>query len=66
MAKIIDSVQDLMKLSREELDEVLLSEKYNKSNLRELVRNSLKVANEYKSAFEYELSLNENKDDNEN
>ncbi|QQO41311.1 hypothetical protein 015DV004_95 [Bacillus phage 015DV004] len=54
--KIIDEVNYLMSLSDDELNELLISEKYNKANLRELVRRTLKVANEYKKAFEYETS----------
>lgn len=54
--KIIDDVQHLMSLNEESLNELLLNEKYNKANLRELVRRTLKVANEYKNAFEYEVS----------
>lgn len=52
--KIIDDVYDLINLSEDELNEVLLDEKYNKALLRELVRRSLKTVNEYKKAFEYE------------
>lgn len=52
--KIIDDVHELMKLSNEELDEVLIDQKYNKALLRELVRRSLKVAKDYKKAFDYE------------
>ncbi|WP_161513239.1 hypothetical protein [Bacillus sp. AIIW2] len=54
--KIIDEVNYLMTLTDDELNELLISEKYNKANLRELVRRTLKVANEYKKAFEYETS----------
>ncbi|MEK5098614.1 MULTISPECIES: hypothetical protein [Bacillus] len=54
--KIIDEVKYLMTLTDDELNELLISEKYNKANLRELVRRTLKVANEYKKAFEYEIS----------
>lgn len=52
--KIIDNPHKLMKLSRDELDDILLQEKYNKALLRELVRRSLTVANDYKQALEYE------------
>jgi hypothetical protein len=48
----IDNVYDLMNLSREELDEILLEPKYNKALLRELVRRTLKVANEYKFSLD--------------
>lgn len=54
--KIIVEVKDLLALSKSDLDEILLAENYNKANLRELVRRCLKVANEYKKAFEYEIS----------
>jgi hypothetical protein len=53
---IIDSVNELMKLTEDELTEALLDEKYNKANLRELVKRSLGTAKEYKQAFEYEKS----------
>ncbi|MEK3955835.1 MULTISPECIES: hypothetical protein [unclassified Psychrobacillus] len=53
---MIDEVKELLALTETELDEILLSEKYNKANLRELVRRCLQVANEYKIAFEYEIS----------
>lgn len=56
---IIDDIHDLMRLSEDELTEVLLNEKYNKANLRELVRRSLETARDYKKAFEYERSENE-------
>lgn len=52
--KIIDEVQGLMELSIDELDEVLLDDKYNKANLRELVRRTLKEASKYKTAFHTE------------
>ncbi|MFT0803341.1 hypothetical protein VSK91_21965 [Bacillus swezeyi] len=54
--KIIDKVNDLMTLTDDELNDLLTNEKYNKVNLRELVRRTLKVAIEYKKAFEYEIS----------
>lgn len=57
--QIIDDVQTLMGLSDNELTEVLLDEKYNKANLRELVRRSLKEAIEYKNAFYYEKQQHE-------
>lgn len=55
---MIDSVNDLMKLTEDELTEKLLDDKYNKANLRELVRSSFKKIYEYKTAFEYEQKLN--------
>ncbi|MNW62898.1 hypothetical protein D3C74_410550 [compost metagenome] len=59
MNKIIDDIKELVLLSPEKLDEKLLEEKYNKPNLRELVRRNLKEIKEYKSAFEYQLKVNE-------
>ena len=54
--KLIDDVKYLMGLNEDELEEILLNEKYNKQNLRELVKRTLKVTSEYKKAFEYEIS----------
>ena len=54
--EIIDDVEYALSLKEEELNELLLNEKYNKANLRELLRRTLKVTNEYKRAFEYEKS----------
>lgn len=54
--RLIDDVDYLLTLSSEELDELLLSEEYNKANLRELVRRTLAYAWDYKQAFEYERS----------
>lgn len=54
--KIIDDVEYLMNLNEDELNVALLDEKYNKQNLRELVRRTLKSTNDYKKAFEYEKS----------
>ncbi|KAF6565403.1 hypothetical protein G9G63_09605 [Paenibacillus sp. EKM202P] len=59
MDKIIDDTKELVLLSPEKLDDKLLEEKYNKANLRELVRRSLKEVKEYKSAFEHQLKVNE-------
>lgn len=58
MNTLMQSVEDLMKLSEEELREVLCEPTYNKSNLRELVRRTLKKTEGYKKAFEYERMLN--------
>ncbi len=49
--KIIDDINKLMKMSRGELDETLLDEKYNKANLRELVRRLTKETKLYKDLF---------------
>lgn len=54
--KIIDDINMLMSLKEDELSELLNHEKYNNANLRELIRRTLKVANDYKNAFEYEIS----------
>lgn len=56
MNKIIDNVHELMKLSRDELNEVLLDEKYNKAMLRELVRRSINTAQDYKLMYEMEAT----------
>lgn len=56
---ILDDVETLMGLTDDELTEALLDSKYNKSNLRELVRRSLAKTQEYKTAFEYQLSQRE-------
>lgn len=53
--RIVDDVAYLLTLSPEELDELLLSDAYNKANLRELVRRVLESASEYKMAFEYAI-----------
>jgi len=57
--KIIDTPEYLMSLNEEELTEKLLLEKYNKANLRELVRRILKQTKEYEQAFNYQLKINE-------
>ncbi len=53
MPSIIDDVDKLMEMSREELDEVLLDKKYNKALLRELVRRCLYKAKNYKKEYDY-------------
>ena len=60
--RIIDEPRQLMALSDDELTNALLSDKYNKANLRELIRRTLKVTNEYKKAFEYEIYKREETD----
>ena len=52
-------IEDLINLSEDELNEVLLDGKYNKANLRELVRRALSRTKTYKEAFEYQLSEKE-------
>lgn len=59
MPNIIDNVKALMDMSEDELTETLLDDKYNKANLRELVRRTLKEAKEYKVAFYYEKQEHE-------
>lgn len=49
--KIIDDINKLVKMSREELDETLLKEKYNKANLRELIRRLTKETKLYEDLF---------------
>lgn len=56
MNNIIDNVHKLMELSRDELDEILLDEKYNKAMLRELVRRVINTAQDYKLMYEMEAS----------
>lgn len=50
---IIDSPSYLTRLSEDGLREILLDEKYNKANLRELVRWCVKELNEQKEAINY-------------
>lgn len=50
---LLDRIEDLMKLNRDELDEVLLQEKYNKANLREVIRRALAVANDFEDSYEH-------------
>lgn len=42
MASIIDNPKELINLSRDDLDDILLNDKYNRPMLRELVRRTLK------------------------
>lgn len=49
--KIIDDINSLINMSREELDATLLNEKYNKANLREVVRRLTKETKLYKDLF---------------
>lgn len=46
MTKFLETVQDLMKLSKNELEEVLLDPKYNKANLRMLLKQSVALLKE--------------------
>ncbi|WP_394139068.1 hypothetical protein [Cytobacillus oceanisediminis] len=48
---IIDDVESLMSLTEEELTEKLLEDKYNKANLRELIKRTIDRANTYKIPF---------------
>ncbi|MGX5609575.1 hypothetical protein ACWKTZ_24695 [Bacillus cereus] len=63
MKKIIDDIESLRLLNDDELSEKLLEEKYNKANLRELVKRILKQLSEYEAAFEYQVGLNKEKDE---
>lgn len=58
MPKILDDTATLLELSRDELDELLGQEKYNKANLREQIRRLVKETNMYKKAWEDEVRLN--------
>lgn len=53
---IIDDIYKLINMSRDELDETLLDEKYNKANLRELIRRLIPELRNYRELFlaEYE------------
>lgn len=57
--RILDDVDVLMDLTRDELDEILLNPKYNKANLRQLLRISLGSMKTYKNAWQYERSEKE-------
>lgn len=59
MKKMLDSIEDLMLLSEDDLSERLIDSTYNNANLRELVRRSIRKNKEYKGAFEYQVELNE-------
>ncbi|PGP12615.1 hypothetical protein COA01_32890 [Bacillus cereus] len=63
MKKIIDDIESLRLLSDDELSEKLLEEKYNKANLRELIKRILKQLSEYEAAFEYQVALNKEKNE---
>jgi len=54
MARLMHTPEELLKMSPEELDEALLNENYNKANLREVIRRLVKLAQDYKRAYEYE------------
>ena len=51
---ILDDVGMLSKLPKDELDEILLDPKYNKANLRQLLRISLAEMANYEKAWRYE------------
>lgn len=57
--RILDDGEVLMNLSREELDEILMDPKYNKANLRQMLRISLGSMKTYKNAWQYEQSKRE-------
>ena len=46
---MIDSINDLLKAGPDTLDEMLLDSKYNKANLRELIRRLIKEMQEWKA-----------------
>ena len=50
---IIDNPIELSKLSRDEIDDILLQVKYNKANLRELIRNSVLTIRSKNKEIEY-------------
>lgn len=58
MSSLLDNVRKLLDLPEDELRELLLDEKYNKANLREMIRRLIKQTKEYKRAFEYEREAN--------
>lgn len=58
MPNILDNVTDLMKLSRGELDDIICTDKYNKANLRQLLREALATAEDYQKLYEYEKQKN--------
>lgn len=51
---LLDDIQKLIDMDRDELEEVLLDPKYNKANLREMVRRSLGLARKYRDLYELE------------
>ena len=57
--RILDDVETLMNLKRDELDEILLDPKYNKANLRQMLRLSLGSMKTYKNAWAYEREKRE-------
>jgi undecaprenyl pyrophosphate synthase len=46
MTKLLETVHDLMKLSKDGLEEALLDPKYNKANLRMLLKQSVALLKE--------------------
>lgn len=51
---LLDDVQKLIDMDRDELEGVLLDPKYNIANLREMVRHSLGLAKKYRDLYELE------------
>lgn len=51
---LLDDVQKLIDMDRDELEEVLLDPKYNIANLRKMVRHSLGLARKYRDLYELE------------
>jgi hypothetical protein len=60
---LIDDVNKIMELSEDELNELLIHNKYNKANLRELLRRTLASTKEYKKVYEYERTVREQKEE---
>lgn len=52
--KLLHDPVELLGKTSEDLREILIDPKYNKANLRELVRRTIYIAKVYKEAFEYE------------
>lgn len=50
---IIDDIDKLIDMPREELDEILLDKKYNKALLRELIRRCIRELKFYKEQSDY-------------
>lgn len=60
---LIDDVNKILELSEDELNELLIHNKYNKANLRELLRRTIASTKEYKKAYEYERKVRGQKEE---
>lgn len=61
--KIIHSPSELTKLSKEEIDELLLDDSYNKANLRQLTRVAINTIKEQQKLLDmYKRKRNESQD----